>query len=249
MAGQDGFHGTAQGETPAAPSGAIEGGGGSGGTLTLPGGLRMMRTSPLLSEALRYWTSLCHGGDLPRRADLDPARMTHILGHAMILDRVRPGSIRVRLGGHVLQSLMGMDVRGLPVRAFFDLADRTRVGALIEDVFDSPATLEMDLISDGPDGIITGRMILLPLLDTARRTTKALAVMVTDRAVTDAPRRFSLTHAVALPVHGAAASHGAMPDRPLSPPVAAPETGHGLAERAEPYRTRPSPVPWLRVVK
>ncbi len=213
-------------------------------------GLRMMRASPLLGEAVRYWTSLRHGGDLPHRTDLDPARMTRLLGHAMILDRVRHGSVRVRLGGHVMQGIMGMDVRGLPMRAFFDLADRTRVAALIEEVFDGPQTLEMDLISDGPDGMITGRMVVLPLLDAGRRVTKALTVMVTDRAVTDGPRRFGLTNAVSLPVHGAVEEpRRRMTDLPLpsAPRPAAPQAG--MAEKAAPYETRPSNVPWLRVVK
>lgn len=217
-----------------------------------PDGLRMMRTSPLLGEAFRYWTSLRPGGDLPRRSDLDPARMTRILGHAMILDRVRYGSIRVRLGGQVMQNVMGMDVRGLPLRAFFDLVDRTRVGALVEEVFEGPTTLEMDLISEGPDGIVTGRMIVLPLLDAGRKISKALTVMVTDRAVTDAPRRFSLTHAVSLPVHGTVVTpQRRAADLPLPPrtrPVAL-GPGLGMAEAAASYDTRPSSVPWLRVVK
>ncbi|WP_175484759.1 PAS domain-containing protein [Jannaschia pohangensis] len=211
-------------------------------------GLRMMRKSPLLEEAWRYWTSLREGSDLPRRAALDPHAMRLILGHAMILDQVRHGTVRVRLGGHVMHDLMGMDVRGLPIRAFFDVADRTRVVDQIEQVFDTPASLELDLISDGKEGIVTGRMLVLPLLDAAGQPTKALTVMVTDRMVRDTPRRFSLTNATLVPLAGA--RNGAGPQRRLTDhhlPVEI--SALGLAEGQTPFQARPSSVPWLRVVK
>ena len=212
-------------------------------------GLRMMRGSPLLEEAFRYWASLRSGGGLPRRADLDPVAMRRVLGHAMILDRVRHGAIRVRLGGHVMQDIMGMEVRGLPVRAFFDLADRTRVGALIEEVFETPSTLELDLISEGSDGLVTGRMIVLPLLDASGAVSKALTVMVTDRAVTDAPRRFAVTNAVSVPVNASAPRRDDVPQRRLTDRHLPTEIMAGLAEAAAPYDAKPTAVPWLRVVK
>lgn len=213
-------------------------------------GLRTMRRSAILEQAWRYWASRREGADLPRRTALDPKAMGPVLGHAMILDRVRPGTVRVRLGGHVLHQMMGMEVRGLPVRAFFDVADRDRVMAHIEKVFTIAATLEFDLISDGPDGIVTGRMLILPLLDTANRVTKALAVLVSDRIVTDPPRRFQLTNATLIPVAGA--SRPASDEKPKrratdhSLPV---EIQAGLAEAAAPFDAKPSSVPWLRVVK
>ena len=216
----------------------------------IPGidGLRTMRKSPVLEQAWRYWTSRRIGADLPRRSALDPATMGPILGHSMVLDRARPGAVRVRLGGQVLQQLMGMEVRCLPIRAFFDIADRTRVMDLIEQAFTTPATLEFDLISDGPNGIVTARMIVLPLLDSMGQVSKALAVLVTARVVTDAPRRFQLTHATVIPTNGPQrAPEGPqrrMTDRHL--PV---EIRAGLAESPAPFETKPSSVPWLRVVK
>ncbi len=181
---------------------------GTAGTI----GRQSVRNSPLLEEAWRYWTSQRDGGAMPRRATMDPNAMGPILGHSMILDRVRPGTVRIRLGGHVLNRMMGMEVRGLPVRAFFDIADRTRVMRHIEMMFEAPATLEFYMISDGPGGIVTARMVILPLLDSSGDVTKALAVLVTDRDIVGPPRRFQLTHATAVPITGAAA--GATPEGP-----------------------------------
>lgn len=217
-------------------------------------GLRMFGRSPLLDGAQRYWEGLRKGGTLPRRTALDPSDMTPFLSHAMVLDRVRPGTIRVRLGGRVMQQLMGMDVRGLPVRAFFDLADRDRVVQMIEQVFATPATLELDLISEADSGMVTARILVLPLLDEAGQVSKALCVTVTDKVVTDPPRRFSLTNGTLVPLSRVRGS--AEPARipaPL-PPAPLPETQlpqdiSGFAETATPFEAKPSAVPWLRVVK
>lgn len=215
-------------------------------------GLRMLRRSPLLDETLRYWTSLREGAELPLRSALDPKEMRFILGHAMILDRVRHGTVRIRLGGTAMERLMGLSVRGLPIRALFDLADRTRAVDLFEQVFDKPASLELDLISDAPGGLVTGRMLVLPLRDAAGRISKALTVMVTDRAVED-PRRFSVTNATLLPLSHPDAAQDARRRRTNDLPL--PQSSRSVAgamEMAEPpaeFHGRPSGVPWLRVVK
>lgn len=227
----------------------------------------MMRKSPLLEEAWRYWTSLREGADLPHRSALDPKEMKTILGHSMILDRVRHGTVRVRLGGRVMQQIMGMEVRGLPMRAFFDLQDRGRAVALIEKVFDGPCSLELDLISQTDAGLVTGRMLVLPLRDAVGAVTKAMVVFVTDRPVTDAPRRFGVTNStlVALPTGSAApvySDRAPVPaprtriDVPEDMPIGGPPPSlpvemmvDGMAEEQSSFESKPSSVPWLRVVK
>lgn len=154
---------------------------------------RMMRLSPVLEETWRYWNSKRSGRDVPAREALEPRAMTLILGHAMILDRIRPGAVRVRLGGRIPDSLMVMETRGLPVRAFFDLTQRGEMADLIERSFTDPASLELDLVSDGEDGRVTAQMLVLPLRDRLGSVTKALSVLVPERIVSDGPRRFRMT--------------------------------------------------------
>ena len=43
----------------------------------------MTRTSPVLEEAWRYWSSKRVMGQPPRRADMDARAMTLILGHSI----------------------------------------------------------------------------------------------------------------------------------------------------------------------
>lgn len=215
-------------------------------------GLRMLRNSPLLDETLRYWTSLREGDAIPRRSAMDPQKMQLILGHAMILDQLRHGTVRIRLGGHAMERLMGMSARGLPIRALFDTADRTRAVDLFGQVFDTPATLELDLISEGMSGLVTGRMLVLPMLDAAGRVTKALTVMVTDRVV-KGPRRFSVTNATLLPLPAAPGPTDAprrrRQDAQLPQPEELDASLHEMAEPSAEFEGRPSSVPWLRVIK
>lgn len=211
-------------------------------------GQRMMRKSPLLEEAWRYWSSLRSGRNLPLRDSLDPRAMSLTLGHSMILDRVRPGVVRVRLGGRVMNSLMGMEVRGLPVRAFFDVAQRARAIDLVEQVFAAPATLELDLVSQTDSGLTHARMLILPLQDRAGAVTKALSVIALDKFDPEPPHRFAIlrerVNPLRRPTDSAFARLGASKltesaaDLPME-----------LAEGAEGYRPGPAPRPYLRVVK
>ncbi|WP_179379572.1 PAS domain-containing protein [Jannaschia marina] len=228
------------------------------GTVASLRGLRVVRSAPILEAAWRYWSAERPGAGLPRRTALDPKAMTRFLGHSMILDRTPGGTIRIRLGGAALNTLMGMEVRSLPVRAFFDIGDRAAVLDRLDAVFTAPATLELDLIAEGEASLVTARMIVLPLLDAAGEPTKALAVLVADRPVTEAPCRFRLTRDVLVPLDGAQANEPA-PERDPRPrrrrtdyqlPV---EITAGFAEPQTPYEAKPATdrttVPWLRVVK
>ena len=221
---------------------------------------RMTRTSPVLEEAWRYWNAKRVGGALPTREALDARAMQLILGHSMILDRVRPGTVRVRVSGRVANDLMGMETRGLPVRAFFDLLQRGVAADMIDRAFDAPATLELDLISKGDDGPIAARMLILPLLDRTGAVTKALAVLVPDRLVADGPRRFRVVRhnlapiAVAsLSVRGAdglrvdVGGMAAIDDLPQDP-IEAVRICVPSAEVIH-RETAPTDVPYLRVVK
>jgi hypothetical protein len=199
-------------------------------------GARMTRSSPLLEEAWRYWSSLRPGTGLPWRTDLEPRAMRFILGHSMIVDRVRPGTVRIRLGGRVMCDLMGMEVRGLPLRALFDLDTRSRAVTLVEEAFATPATLELELTSDGPEGRIDARMLVLPLLDAEGRVTKALTCMALHGPACETPRRFALTRHLIHPL-----TDRAMPARPAR---AAP-----LPREIEAPAARRTATPWLRVVK
>ncbi|WP_308914883.1 PAS domain-containing protein [Jannaschia sp. LMIT008] len=218
-------------------------------------GERMARTSPVLEEAWRYWTGLRRGTALPLREALEPRAMSLILGHSMILDRARPGTVRVRLSGRVPNALMGMETRGLPVRAFFDLLQRSQAIEVVEQVFTTPATLELDLLSENAEGTLAARLLILPLRDRRDDVSKALAVLVPERIVTGEPRRFSILRQNLAPV-AAPSRQVPVPEQTAAGTVVGDAWLEEELQRMRPHHvaaakaaTAPTDVPWLRVVK
>ena len=168
---------------------------------------RMKRDDPALSDVMSYWERLRKDGDLPSRADLDPRVISHILSRAFILDRVRPGTVRFRVAGQQLNDLMGMEVRGMPIRAFFDLMERRRLMEHVEACFTSPSRLEMDLCSEPladtrMGSKLVGKMLILPMRDHEGQITKALGCLATNGTIGEPPRRFQLRRAQLTPIEG-----------------------------------------------
>ena len=149
--------------------------------------------NPVVSDLIRYWEGLRQGADVPRRADVDPRQIRDALSYSFILDHIRPGTVRFRLAGQHLTELMGMDVRGMPLRSFFELSDRKRLMEHVEMVFEGPCSLDIELVSDAQGRApLDGRMTLMPLKDSDGRVSRALGIMVTDGVIGLPPRRFRI---------------------------------------------------------
>ena len=138
---------------------------------------------PMLRDALAHWDALRCDRLVPARTEIDPTALSDILGHAAMLERPRPGTIRIRLAGGRIQALMGMEVRGMPLRALFDLASRARITEAAEQALAEPSVLIVDAISPAPrfgalpaDQIRT-QIAILPMTDNELATTRALYVM------------------------------------------------------------------------
>lgn len=158
-------------------------------------------TAPMLAQVQRHWAALRHGAPLPARADLRPDALGPALPCAFLVDRPRPGKLRFRLAGQNVCRLMGMDVRGMPLRAFFEIPDRKRLLEQAEGVFAGPATLMLRLISDAPGcAMLEAQMLLLPLRGRSGVVDCALGVMATDGPIGLPPRRFRIGHAALSPL-------------------------------------------------
>lgn len=167
----------------------------------------------VVTRVMRLWSCLFADGRLPARAQLSPRALGTALPHAFLVERPRPGTVRVRLAGQEVCHLMGMDLRGMPLRALFEIEDRQRLMAELDGVFTGPRTLSMQLASESRGRAdLRGRMLLLPMTGHGGAVDHALGVLVTDGPVGLPPRRFRLlqvrSSAVAAP----------LPDRPLGAP-------------------------------
>ena len=96
---------------------------------------------PQFAQMEGYWQALRpDGGELPRRADFDPRGIADLLEHTLLLERIAPGQVRIRLAGMAVCDLLGMDVRGMPLSALLVTAARPALGAHMERVLEGAAS-------------------------------------------------------------------------------------------------------------
>lgn len=146
------------------------------------------------AELRAYWEALRNGRLVPAREEVDPRGIERALQYTFILERVAPGMGRFRLAGMHLCDLMGMEVRGMPLTAFFAAGSRQQVSEACEAVFRDPAIAEADLTSEPGYGRpqITARMLLLPLRSDLGDVTRMLGCLVAEGPIVRAPRRFEV---------------------------------------------------------
>lgn len=149
-----------------------------------------------LRQVEAYWTALLTGDGVPMRSQIDPRGLENILEYTFILERIAPGLARFRLAGSHLNKLAGMEVRGMPLTAFFAPSARAEITDVLEQVFTLPAIAELELVSPGKLGRAhrQARMILLPLKSDLGDVSRVLGVMVSDGAIGATPRRFTISN-------------------------------------------------------
>jgi len=147
-----------------------------------------------LRQAEAYWTALLTGSGVPARSQIDPRGLENIVEYTFVLERIAPGLARFRLAGSHLNTIAGMEVRGMPFTAFFENDARKPASSILEQVFERPAIAELELQSAGKlgRGRLEARMILLPLRSDLGDVSRILGVMVSDDAIGAKPRRFSI---------------------------------------------------------
>lgn len=167
-----------------------------------------------IRQAEAYWTALLTGDGVPMRSQIDPRGLENILEYTFILERIAPGLARFRLAGSHLNNLAGMEVRGMPLTAFFEPGARTQITDVLEEVFAKPAIAELGLISSGALGRtrMQARMILLPLKSDLGDVSRILGVMVSDGVIGATPRRFDVSDQKLRPVSDVQA-----PQKPARP--------------------------------
>lgn len=210
-----------------------------------------------IAQVEAYWEAIRGARLLPKRSDIDPRGIEQALENAFILERIAPGIARLRIAGSHLNDVMGMEVRGMPLTAFFTPASRANVSDLLEVVFQTPAIGTLSISSpDGPDrSRLDGRMILLPLKSDLGDVSRVLGCFVARGEIGLPPRRFEVLSKEVLEI--------AVGMPPVPAPVTKPETNlpapttpsaksaSGMAEDQAAFEPRDAKrrPPYLRLVK
>ncbi|MFV1600065.1 MULTISPECIES: PAS domain-containing protein [unclassified Phaeobacter] len=148
-----------------------------------------------MRQAEAYWTALRRGDDIPSRSQIDPRGLENILPQTFILERIAPGIARFRLAGQRVNEMAGMEVRGMPITAFFTPEARKQMSAAMETMFDTPAIIELTLQTENNRlrGAREARMLLLPLRSDLGDISRALGVFISEGNPTGTSQRFSIT--------------------------------------------------------
>ncbi|QXT38461.1 PAS domain-containing protein [Gymnodinialimonas ceratoperidinii] len=151
-----------------------------------------------ITSVLRYWDELRGDRVAPGRVEISPAALTRHLSRISVLERPRAGTVRMRLAGATLSTRAGMELRGMPFRALFELDDRNRAMDAAENAIATPVVSILALARVERKGPVPeALMAILPLADTRGALTRGLAIY-SERAaatpfVTDLRGRFAVT--------------------------------------------------------
>lgn len=141
-----------------------------------------------------YWESLRDGNLVPGRMQFDPRVIERALSNTFVAERVARNVVRIRVAGTELNTLLGMDVRGMPITAFFDPAAREDISRGLQAMFDTPCKTILDLSSPARLGrrAIRARLILLPMRDIQGEINRVVGCLETIGGATTSPRRFNV---------------------------------------------------------
>ncbi len=164
---------------------------------------RMKISDPTLQTLADYWERLRAGREAPYRSEIDPRQFEGALEHMFILEHLGDANIRVRLAGMSLCEMMGMELRGMSLRALMRVEDRAALDAALAQVLSGPSVGYIELDAHTPSGRTRrAAMVLLPLRSDFGDISRILGCLrVKDASPEDGiPLRFSIHAATIQPV-------------------------------------------------
>ena len=149
---------------------------------------------PALQQVDAYWEALRKNQLAPFRADVDPRGIEKALEYAFILERIAPGHARFRIAGMHLVTLMGMEVRGMPLATLFVPKAREPLSDALEQVFTEPEKATLSLSAERGIGKppIDGQLMLLPMKSDPGEISRVLGCLVSEGTTGRTPRRFHI---------------------------------------------------------
>ena len=147
----------------------------------------------MISRVCTYWTSLRENGEIPKRSAIDASALGPALPHVFLAELVTPRMAKLRICGHQIEDLQGLDMRGMPVAALFMNEAREHLAeALAQVALGARVTLSLRAAGATAQPEMTATLALLPLTDPAGKITRVMGVLERHGAIGRLPRRFAL---------------------------------------------------------
>ncbi|PLS23311.1 PAS domain-containing protein [Neptunicoccus cionae] len=148
---------------------------------------------PVIREVFNYWEGLRRGRLAPLRSELDPQKLCNVIDQIFVLEYENPLDIRFRLAGMDLCNMLGMELRGMPARALFNIGHRDELGRVLDDMVTTPKIIELVLKTQPhKTPVLNARMLLLPMQAGKRQYSRILGCLVSDDPPLQAPVRFDI---------------------------------------------------------
>lgn len=206
-----------------------------------------------VAQVEAYWEALRGTRLMPKRSDIDPRGIEQALEYTFIVERIAPGIARLRIAGSHLSTLMGMEVRGMPLTALISPNYRRQLSDTLEEVFETPAMCELHLKAPADRttrGALDARLLLLPLKSDLGDVSRILGCLVSQGDIGQAPRRFDIERSDLRAITTSAKTV----ERPMVPPAAKPHmppVSNAMQEAPAPFKPEQNSKfpPYLRLVK
>lgn len=151
---------------------------------------------PLVAQVCEHWRSLRSRHALPKRIALDPTALAEALPHVFLAEFVSPRVARIRLCGHGVEDVMGMDLRGMPLSALFAADARHDVMAALDVVGrGARATLALKAEHGFGQPDLDAQLAVMPMTGADGRITHVLGVLERHGQIGRRPRRFASAQA------------------------------------------------------
>ncbi|MDQ2065625.1 PAS domain-containing protein [Xinfangfangia sp. CPCC 101601] len=146
------------------------------------------------AEVRAYWQALRQGGAIPARSDLDPRGMADVLDRVFVGESIAPGLVLLRIAGHALSQLTGIEAKGLPLSVLFTPEARAQLAKTTARVLAGPVAAEFTLKSEATRGRpeLGAKLLLLPLCNREGRRNLVLGCLAPLGEIGIAPRRFGI---------------------------------------------------------
>lgn len=126
-----------------------------------------------------YWNDVRAGRPAPRRFDIEPSQISHILSETLILERVDFETYRFRLAGTKVCEQFGFELRGVDLLALWDQAeDRLNLEQHLATITRQSKVGVTTFTAETRRGATAQfEMILLPLIHTQNRVDRCLGAI------------------------------------------------------------------------
>jgi hypothetical protein len=197
-------------------------------------------------ELEAYWDALRGVRQMPKRSEFDPRGIETALSFTFVAEKVAPSVARIRVAGSKLADLLGMEVRGMPVTAFFDPDSRDVLSEAVARMFKDPARLVVELESKRGFGrrSLKARMVMFPMSDSEGEVTRIVGCLEVHGHEGRMPRRFNAVKVYCAKLIGDTPESdmpSVAPQRPMAvTPTPVQEPSYGFAEPKPEYAAKRS---------